>query len=88
MNEIFPKRQQNLCLSKRNAEGLLQIIEKSNNVQSKTAVLSGYFRKSQFSSLKHSVAIGDNGGFYALLNKIDDDKMIMLCETSQSVWII
>ena len=44
-------------------------------------ILSGKFNKTDLkNNLSHSVIIGDDGGFYTLLNRASDDELLMLNE--------
>ena len=63
-------------------EKLLEILEKpfKNEKIIQEAILYGRFDKRCFSELPHSIIIGDDGGFYVLMNSIDDKERDMILE--------
>ena len=73
LDKSFQKNNKIDVFRKQMLETLLEIVLNDKIDESKTAALvSGYFGKSTFQNMKHSVIRSDDGGFYALLNKIDD----------------
>lgn len=45
-----------------------------------TPIKSGHFSKNSIKNLKHSLIISEDGGYFLLLNSIDDDEIKMLKE--------
>jgi len=64
-------------------EEMVKIMEKHDHNEVQASLISGFFGKKQHPGLKHSVIIGDDGGFYALLNTINNKEKQMLLETGE-----
>ena len=81
-NEI-PKDEEKSHCSKKTQKKREKKREKKNELILKDAILNGRFDKKQFKNLKHSIIIGDDGGFYALLNTIDEEEKEILLEDGE-----
>ena len=76
-NTVSAKQELNLNVRRKLLENRLVIMKNAqdNNFDFilKESILYGRFDKSIFKNLSHTIIIGEDGGFYALLNTINED---------------
>jgi len=74
-----------LKFTKKILKTLLNYIhEKNEEIDENTlkkSIISGRFDKKDFNGLSHTVVLGDDGGFYALLNSITKKEKMLLLES-------
>ena len=59
---------------------LKNIVEMDDDEFKSAAIIHGRFDKNIFKDLDHSVILGDDGGLYALLNKISEDEKNLIVQ--------
>ena len=81
-NEKKPKEDPNCKFRQNIFNSLLKIFDSpSKNLIS--SLLTGRFDKKNFPNLSHSLIIGEDGGFYAILNKLSEFECEILLETGE-----
>ena len=80
------KEDLNLRFRRKMLENLVNIMrdeEEKNQENIKFSIIYGFFERKKYKSLYHSVILGEDGGFYTLMNRIDTLERKMLLETGE-----